>query len=251
MNADFIRLANDRLTRQGLGATFLVGDFFAVQDAPSLDAAVFFESFHHCLNHLDLPRLLHRKTKDTGVLVFGGEPVTKDAGFAWGLRPDGMAVCSVHKFSWLELGFDEDYFLEALLRTGWVPRKFDVPACLPIYRATKTAWIRPGEVKWPADSEKTWAPAETDPWLTHRFTSQRTVIPLPGDKAEGTRQNFRPAPIKVQLAKPLILAPGEVRIVDIQHAGRLTIASELWRPLQEFKNSDLCILGVAVIHISP
>jgi hypothetical protein len=76
------------------------------------------------------------------------------------------------------------------------------------------------------------------------------VIPLPGDKAEGTLQNFRPAPIKVQLGKPLILAPGEVRSVDIQHDGRLTIASELWRPSQESKNSDLRILGVAVIRIS-
>ena len=210
----------------------------------------FFESFHHCLNHLNPLRLLHRKTKDTGVLVFGGEPVTKDAGFAWGLRPDGMAVWSVRKFGWLELGFDEDHFLEALLRTGWAPKRFDVPGCLPIYRATKTASIRPGEMKWPAYPEKTWAPAETDPSLTHRFTSERTVIPLVGDKAEVTLQNFRPAPIRVQLGKPLILAFGEARTVNVQHDGQLTIASELWRPSQAFRNDDPRILGVAATRIS-
>jgi 2-polyprenyl-3-methyl-5-hydroxy-6-metoxy-1,4-benzoquinol methylase len=117
-------------------------DFLGIERQSGIfDAVIFFECFHHCLDHVELLRVLHRKTAPDGVLIFGGEPISPHYTFPWGLRPDGMAIWSVRKFGWLELGLSEAYFLEALKRTGWQATTHPLTGypnafC---YRATKTA----------------------------------------------------------------------------------------------------------------
>ena len=81
------------------------------------DAAVFYESFHHCADHLDLLEHLHAVV-GTGVVVLGAEPVDLLA-YPWGLRLDGLSLWSTRRYGWLELGFDERYLASAMSRTGW------------------------------------------------------------------------------------------------------------------------------------
>lgn len=96
--------------------------FAAEPDGGPFDAAVFFESFHHCADHLRLLELLHGVVVKDGVVVFGAEPVDL-LEYPWGPRLDGLSVWSSRRYGWLELGFDERYFPEALRRTGWEVRR--------------------------------------------------------------------------------------------------------------------------------
>jgi SAM-dependent methyltransferase len=82
------------------------------------DFAVFFESFHHCADHLAMLRRLHDIVRPDGFVVFGSEPV-HDMPFPWGPRLDGLSVWSSRTYGWLELGFQKAYFQEALRRTRW------------------------------------------------------------------------------------------------------------------------------------
>jgi SAM-dependent methyltransferase len=82
------------------------------------DAAVFYESFHHCADHLAMLRHLHGIVRPGGAVFFAAEPVQR-LEYPWGPRLDGLSVWSSRTHGWLELGFDERYFFQALARTGW------------------------------------------------------------------------------------------------------------------------------------
>jgi SAM-dependent methyltransferase len=90
--------------------TFVAGERF--------DAAVFYESFHHCADHLAMLRHLHRIVRPEGAVFFAAEPVQR-LEYPWGPRLDGLSIWSSRTHGWLELGFDERYFFGALARTGW------------------------------------------------------------------------------------------------------------------------------------
>jgi SAM-dependent methyltransferase len=86
------------------------------------DAAVFFESFHHCADHIALLRRLHDIVRPGGIVLFAAEPIQK-LDYPWGPRLDGLSVWSSRTHGWLELGFDNAYFDRALARTGWTGRR--------------------------------------------------------------------------------------------------------------------------------
>jgi SAM-dependent methyltransferase len=98
--------------------TVVVGDMLTFAPDEPYDAAVFFESFHHCSDHLAMLQSLHRIVRPGGAVFFGSEPVTKMP-YPWGPRLDGMSLWSTRTYGWLELGFDAAYFSSALDRTGW------------------------------------------------------------------------------------------------------------------------------------
>jgi SAM-dependent methyltransferase len=91
------------------------------------DAAVFFESFHHCADHLALLDRLHRVVRPDGVVLFAAEPV-QSLDYPWGPRLDGLSVWSSRTYGWLELGFDRRYFDAALARTGWAGHRVGLGA---------------------------------------------------------------------------------------------------------------------------
>jgi SAM-dependent methyltransferase len=102
--------------------TVVPGDMLAFDATTPYDAAVFFESFHHCSDHLAMLRKLHEIVRPGGPVFFASEPVQK-MDYPWGPRLDGLSVWSTRSHGWLELGFDADYFDDALHRTGWRGRR--------------------------------------------------------------------------------------------------------------------------------
>ena len=86
------------------------------------DAAVFFESFHHCADHLAMLRVCTTSCAPGGAVLFAAEPVQR-MDYPWGPLVDGLSVWSSRTHGWLELGFDIGYFQQALRRTGWVGRR--------------------------------------------------------------------------------------------------------------------------------
>jgi SAM-dependent methyltransferase len=103
------------------------GDMLGFTTDQPFDAAVFYESFHHCADHLALLDRLHRIVRPDGVVLFAAEPVQR-LGYPWGPRLDGLSVWSSRTYGWLELGFDTRYFDAALARTGWKGRRVGLGA---------------------------------------------------------------------------------------------------------------------------
>jgi SAM-dependent methyltransferase len=93
-------------------------DMLAFAATEPYDAAIFFESFHHCADHLAMLRQLHHIVRPGGSVFFASEPI-QALGYPWGPRLDGLSVWSSRTYGWLELGFDAQYFTAALARTGW------------------------------------------------------------------------------------------------------------------------------------
>jgi SAM-dependent methyltransferase len=93
-------------------------DMLAFAGDMPFDAAVFFESFHHCADHLAMLRRLHDIVRPGGAVLFASEPI-QNLAYPWGPRLDGLSVWSSRTYGWLELGFDCVYFDSALTRTGW------------------------------------------------------------------------------------------------------------------------------------
>jgi len=101
------------------GVHVVNADMLAFEPGERFDAAVFYESFHHCADHLAMLRKLHDVVRPGGVLLFAAEPVRDRMPYPWGPRLDGISLWSTRTYGWLELGFDRSYFAAALARTGW------------------------------------------------------------------------------------------------------------------------------------
>lgn len=83
------------------------------------DAVVFFEAFHHFMDHYRiLKRIKNKNLRLDGKIILSGEPIFKDSiqehilPYPWGPRFDGESVYQMRKRGWLELGFRESYIRE-------------------------------------------------------------------------------------------------------------------------------------------
>ena len=117
---DFCDLIRKRARHNHVDIQVVNSDFmWAERVTEPYDAVVFFECFHHCADHMRLLRALQSAVKPEGKIYFGAEPVTDAFPVPWGLRLDGESLWAIRKQGWLELGFTEQYFKDALLATGW------------------------------------------------------------------------------------------------------------------------------------
>lgn len=92
----------------------------ATFEAQSIDAFVFFECFHHCIEHARLLQNIRQALKPGGAIVFAAEAFYDDwFDFPWGLRTDGHSVWAIRKFGWMELGFRKSYMESSLETLGF------------------------------------------------------------------------------------------------------------------------------------
>jgi SAM-dependent methyltransferase len=121
----FCELLRRRAEREGVEIEVVNADFLWVEEAGAarFDTVLFFECFHHCADHLRLLRALRGALAPGGRVFFGAEPIAAGFPMPWGLRLDGCSLWAIRKNGWMELGFRDDYFREALGRTGWLGRK--------------------------------------------------------------------------------------------------------------------------------
>lgn len=120
VEANFCHLIQRRADLNRVKIQTIVADFFHCERVDEkFDAIVFYECFHHCADHLRLLRGLHHALKPNGRIYLGAEPITSSFPIPWGLRLDGESLWAVRQNGWMELGFNEDYFRDALIQTGW------------------------------------------------------------------------------------------------------------------------------------
>lgn len=114
----FIDLIRHRANALGVSIDLRHQDMLSFRSSEKFDAAIFFECFHHCADHLQLLKNLDVLLKEDGIIAFAAEPIA-DFPYPWGVRLDGISVYSIRKYGWLELGFSNTYFIETLAKFGW------------------------------------------------------------------------------------------------------------------------------------
>ena len=137
----YLDSVKSRFDREGLSVNCVHGEFFEAANLDGqFDVILFYECFHHCLEHVALLAMLKTKLTARGVIIFAGEAIDNDIPFPWGLNTSGQAVWSIRHFGWMELCFREDYFLDLLHRVGFTVSKSPSPhsSHSVVYTATAT-----------------------------------------------------------------------------------------------------------------
>lgn len=270
---DIERRFLDAIQRQckalGISIVTQVGRFGDGIGDKRFDRVVFFEAFHHCLDHQDaLPRI-RDLLKPGGFVCFSGEPIISAQSpdrevlpYPWGLRLDGEAIRSIAEFGWMELGYSESYFIELLARCGY---SVECARCPGAWRGD--AYIaRPYGSRYPIerdtlisthDGRSGWHSSEG----THRWTNGDAWFPLPNmgyPSVDITIANLRGKGTDVNVSclnrslQTSLSARQEVRLtLELPSQGNyLRIQSDTFRPNAEDRSSnDDRILGVAVKSI--
>jgi len=266
----FLRLAQRQAESQDCTVMVHLGPFgespFA-PNGPRADAIVFFEAFHHAFDHLNvLRRLRHDVLRSGGVLVLAAEPISPQFPVPWGVRSDGHALWAVRRHKWMELGFEEDYLLRALLREGFLISRTRVDALGSfglLYRARlHEGSVRLSETLLPSTEAASWAPVPPsgESWRWAQVDSRATLDHDPRWTAiTVTVANCLPIPLSAAIdaggAGPAIrrcFMPGEESVLHIllPQAGReLRVWSETATPAQLGVNDDQRPLGLAVKEI--
>jgi SAM-dependent methyltransferase len=123
----FCELIRRTAEQAGVNIEVINADFFHIEnETRKFDAVLFYDCFHHCADHMRLLKALDNVVSPNGRVFFGGEPISNEFSFPWGLRLDGWALWGIRKQGWMELGFREDYFSQALMRSGWFGRKLSI-----------------------------------------------------------------------------------------------------------------------------
>jgi hypothetical protein len=161
---------------------------------------------------------------------------------------------------WMELGFQEEYFVKLMHRAGWVLKKHLCPltAIATTFVATKQhGKVSVGELYLPEDEALTWHQPEG----ACRWTRGRGVVTL--DSRPRWRQltvavtSHNPRRVAVTMTSggegtTVQIAPGETVSVPLQlpvGERRLEIASPTFRPSQLGINDDDRELGVYVAEM--
>ncbi len=242
------------------------GDNF--DDNRRYDRILFFEAFHHGLDHRAVMPKLHQMLKPGGKVIFAGEPVidptahwVKAVPFPWGPRLDGLSARAMRIHGWCELGFQQPYFVEMLLRSGFtvqlIPCHHEgLGTC---YVATP---ITDGKLDLGGESlieqfegvDTGWHAPEPD----GRWTSGQALLPLPGGyrSVRLDLRNLLPTEKVVTIGGGLApisisFAPAEERSIEVPLGpdySRLTIHASTHRPSDLAGTADDRDLGIFVGH---
>lgn len=89
----------------------------------------FFESFHHCVDFLQLVPQLGAILADGGRIILGGEPIVERENAAvpypWGVRLHSEVVAVMRQTRWFELGFAEAFLFDLFKRAGYAGRRIE------------------------------------------------------------------------------------------------------------------------------
>lgn len=122
----FSEILKDRATKLGVSLKVIQGDFFKLREITKpVDAILFYQSFHHCIDYLSLLDEIPAKLRPGGKLILAGETILEGLPYDWGLNPNGEAIFQIVSKGWMELCFRESYLLKVLKQKGWEVTKHD------------------------------------------------------------------------------------------------------------------------------
>ena len=108
----------------------ICGDMATVEINGRFEAIIFNASLHHTLEHKAVIGRLESLLEPGGKVVFTAEPVvpkrSKFVPYPWGVRLDGLSVWTINKWGWMELGFQQSYFIRLLSDAGWHLNRYNI-----------------------------------------------------------------------------------------------------------------------------
>lgn len=259
----YLELIARRAKAGGVSIRTVVGEF-GHDVGGQFDRILFYEAFHHALDHAKVAQRLAGMLAPGGYLVLAGEPVVgahnehwrATLPYPWGLRLDGLSFRAIQAYGWMELGFDESYLIEMLLRAGFrtkyhpnaatdrgsayiaVPYGDELPIGSNIPLA---AFGRPGE--WHAgEGALRWTAAN------------ETVLPLcdRGRPVELTFSHYGPdgQAFEIEANGTVVggdLATGETRTVSLPPSERVYIRTQVWKPAGDPRSLGLAVRSVKYV----
>jgi ubiquinone/menaquinone biosynthesis C-methylase UbiE len=265
VNEPFAKFIRERAEKLSLDVASVTGTFLEIDRlGRTFDAVLFFESFHHCSDHIQLIAKLSDVLKTDGKVFFAAEPITDAFPVPWGIRMDGESLWAIRQNGWLELGFQESYFLRTLLRFGWVAiRHVNTMSHLAsVLEATRAnGHYAMGTFDLPSDEERSWAPSD-GAGVRRRFCTDasRITIETSGDYESIVVRvtNFAPRELSFLLTHGRQKGAGtvaadsesEICVPYDPEATCLEIRSDTWRPSELLGTSDEREIGLSVESIS-
>ena len=228
------------------------------------DAVLFFECFHHCSDHRELVRKLADVITPDGRVYFAAEPILEQFPVPWGVRTDGESLWAIRRNGWLELGFQESYFVRMLAHLGWHVVKHTTSAThlgviFEARRANGTYEL--GSFEQPPDEAVTWVGADA-PGVGPSYTSARSVLSIEQGRSstavviDGTSNC--PAEREFRLthgdhtASGVVL-PSQPFTIEVPYdptGSSLVIEVDPWKPSEFLGSIDQRELGLLVDRIS-
>lgn len=261
----WLELLRMRAARQGIEERLrtLHAEFGALPaDLEPPGAALFYECFHHALNHDATLARLSEVLVDGGLVVFAGETIFKDFPIDWGLRLDGHSVWAIRRFGWMELGFHEDYFILLNRRHHLALRHHQLPGYGTFGLVYTGVLDRQGVALGRTlltSRETGFLPPEASSDVHTRFTTGSATLELPcGSPAVSIElKNWLSVPLHCsialdgQAAWQGPVAPDTALVVTLPHAEAgyyrtATITSDSHVPAELGINDDGRRLGIAV-----
>ena len=265
IDATFVELIKERADKFSLSVDARRGEFLEVdQLGRTFDAVLFYESFHHCSDHRQLIRKLGDVVVASGRIFFAAEPVTDSFPIPWGVRTDGESLWATHQLGWLELGFQESYFLRMLGHLGWIADKHvsDATSLGIIFEARRANGVYElSTFQLPPDEDTTWA-APDGPGACVRYTTGRSLISLEQGRTSATIEivavNRCPKRVsyQVQHGRETVTGTAQrsqefvIRLPYDKTAATLVIEATPWRPADVMDSIDGRLLGLGVRSIT-
>jgi len=261
----FLLRAQDLARRDGFELDAHLGDFVEVAGRLPVkyDAAIFQSSFHHCLDFETLmARLADSVLAEQGRIFFFAEPIHRNFAFPWGLRCDGESLWAIMCNQWLELGFDEDFFLQMALRHGFfVSRVEGIPGYVGEgWMATRSRHgIAFADCALPqAFSQSLWDRA---PEVSYgRFLRRSSSLPSlpPSTRYKLALHNFCPKPLRLNLhgdageTLSCTVQPGAALeiVAPVSHRDPLRLECDTVVPDRLIHNGDIREIGLALIRLA-
>jgi len=259
----FVQLINTGAEKEKLDVVAQVGNFGVWPvDAQGADGVVFFEAFHHALDHLKVCGQVRDGLKPGGKLFLCGEAVYPTFEWPWGLRLDGHAVWAIRSFKWMELGFNEAYLIKLLNRCGLIAGRIineGIGSLGHIYTGQRPDGDFSARASLRTEDETaSFHPALEPDLLFCRSRSFLSIADLSSVKTVSVRlRNFLPRALNVVIghgpARREVCCNEnceyEVDLPITPGAGHLVLESDTYRPVDLGVNDDARELGVALMSL--
>lgn len=263
INPLFVDLVQKRAKRLNLNINVTESSFDEYFAEPmTLDAALFYECFHHAVKLGDLLRNVHSFLNAQGKLILAGEPIQSIWWPSWGLRLDALSVYCIKKFGWFESGWSELYLKRVLSENNFIPVFFNHPdpSIGKFVIAAKSWKLSRFELENFMVKDEWWI--ENDCLISNRNGDLSTLTLVKPKNAKNICfeiWNYSPVTIDMvikfgYLEKNVILSCGHNQITlnccDVDAIALCSFLCKPWCPSKLLGTNDTRYLGVHLKHIT-
>lgn len=261
INEQFVDLVNARAQRSGWDIKAVRSAFDTYVSPEKVDAVLFYECLHHAVRPWTLIKGLADALKiPDGKIVLAGEPINDIWWRNWGLRLDAISVYCIRKYGWFESGWSEPFLREVFRRAGltWqLEGELNSDVGITVIASRARILTQTG-VEFINGATTEGFTAEERYAVFAGKGSLDIVFPANATSAQLSFQNFRAAPVNVQItaqgaeifAAPVPSGPVTISVPRKTDTVRVEIHADAWVPADEMGNGDTRQLSIHLADVA-